>query len=248
MGRRPCHRGPHTAPAAWKWAKGGKLLPDYQNIQQARLFPINSRFCALSSSSSGEAEIPCYTPRNQPIMNPGLRLQKAQEFVSGLQLEWSECNQEQKLRAKRLQSPADFTWSPTEGDAPPGHRYTTTFRKEWELFVGTLPEPHKTAFSTFQHVMFNDDAMTNYMAIRKQQLSGNFSAHVSALFQHYAVCYGSSSEVADHTMIDVRSFILNNLPKPTQKTYIEKGTITGMGLGAFDRGGGYTGTMSCPND
>eukprot|EP00980_Cylindrotheca_fusiformis_P016289 scaffold4841_cov132-Cylindrotheca_fusiformis.AAC.2 len=179
-----------------------------------------------SSSSVSETDPSSFvsTPREKPVMNPKLQEQKAKDFVHGLGLQWSDCNLEQQKRAMKIQSP-DFTWGPTRGDAPPNHRYTTTFKEEWEKFIAHLPEPHKTAFSTFEHVFFDEDAITNFMVIRRQ-LSGICSAHASVLVQHYIESCRRTSQEANHEMLDISSFIRNDLPKEKQKRYVQEG-VTG---------------------
>eukprot|EP00980_Cylindrotheca_fusiformis_P010730 scaffold2410_cov116-Cylindrotheca_fusiformis.AAC.2 len=179
-----------------------------------------------SSSSVSETDPSSFvsTPRDQPVMAPELQEQKTKDFVHGLGLQWSDCNLEQQKRAMKFQSP-DFTWSPTRGDAPPNHRYTTTFKDEWEKFIAHLPEPHKTAFSTFEHVFFDEGAITNFMAIRRH-LSGICSAHASVLVQHYIESCRRASQEANHEMLDISSFIRNDLPKEKQKRYIQEG-VTG---------------------
>jgi hypothetical protein len=168
---------------------------------------------ALSSLSS-EFDPPV-TPRDQVIMTPQAREQKAEAFVVELGLQWSDLTEKQQVRAMKIQSP-DFTWSPTKDDAPPSSRYTTTFMAEWTKFVDDLPEPHKSAFSDFDNVFFDDEAATNYMAIRRQ-LSGICSAHSSVLYQHYIESCRRGSKNQNHKMLDVSSFIRNDLPKVTQK-------------------------------
>jgi hypothetical protein len=191
-----------------------------------------------SSSSSSSSEVdPPVTPRDQPTMTPEQREEKAKEFLLGLGLQWSDLNPKQQVRAQKIQS-LDFTWSPTKGDAPPHSRYTTTFEIEWTKFVDALPEPHKTAFSSFDNVFFDDEALTNYMAIRRQ-LSGICSAHASVLYQHYIESCRREIHDENHKMLDISSFIRNNRSQDIQKRYIEKGTI---GLSSLELTTHFTGT------
>eukprot|EP00980_Cylindrotheca_fusiformis_P010729 scaffold2410_cov116-Cylindrotheca_fusiformis.AAC.1 len=175
-----------------------------------------------SSSSVSETDPSSFvsTPRDKPVMTPELQEEKAKDFIHGLGLQWSECNQKQQIRAMKIQSP-DFTWSPTRGDAPPNRLYVTTFKEEWIKFIAHLPEPHKTAFSTFEHVFFDENAITNFMAIRRQ-LSGICSAHASVLVQHYIESCRRVSQEANHEMLDISWFIRNDLPKEKQKRYIQE--------------------------
>jgi hypothetical protein len=174
------------------------------------------------SSLSSECDPPV-TPRDQVIMTPQARKEKAEAFVVELGLQWSDLTHQQRVRAMKIQSP-DFTWSPTKDDAPPSSRYTTTFMAEWTNFVNNLPERHKLAFSDFNNVFFDDEAATNYMAIRRQ-LSGICSAHSSVLYQHYIeCCRRGPQQDQNHKMLDVSSFIRNDLPKDIQKRHVEDGT------------------------
>ena len=190
--------------------------------------PSLSALSIPSSSLSSESDVPV-TPRDQPIMTPEAREQKAKAFALAVGLQWSVLNEEQRVRARKIQSP-DFTWSPTRGEAPPNSRYTTTFAAEWEQFVATLPEPHKAAFTNFNNVFFDDEAVRNYMAIRRQ-LSGICSAHSSVLYQHYIESCRRGSQEENHKMLDMSSFIRNDLSPDIQKRYIQDGTT---GLGSFE--------------
>lgn len=178
-----------------------------------------------SSSSVSEVDLPFLTPRKQKVMTKEDREEKAKAFVREIGLNWSDLSSDQRIRARKIQSP-DFTWSPTKGDAPENERYTTTFKYEWERFVGGLPEMHRRALSTFEHVFFDEAAITDYMAIRLQ-LSGICSAHASVLGQHYIESCRRSPQKEDHTMLDISSFIRNQLPPDIQKRYILEG-VTGL--------------------
>jgi hypothetical protein len=193
---------------------------------------------SIPSSSSSEFDLP-FTPRDQPTMTPEECEQKAKAFVSDVGLQWSDLNAKQQGRAMQIQS-LDFTWSPTKGDAPPNSRYTTTFELEWYNFVAALPEPHKTVFSSFDSVFFDNEAVTNYMAIRRQ-LSGICSAHASVLYQHYIESCRKEIHDENHKMLDISSFIRKNRSQDIQKRYIEKGTI---GLSSLELTTSFTGTKT----
>lgn len=166
---------------------------------------VESLTIAPSDSTVSEKYLPV-TPRNQPIMTPEEREKKAKEFVLAVGLKWESINEEQRIRAMRIQSP-DFTFSPTQGgEAPPSKRYTTTFRKEWTDFLNSIKNTElQHAFSNFDNVFFNEDDIEKYMVIRRQR-SGVCSSHSSVTFQHYVKSCRSTSGEKNHKMIDISTY------------------------------------------
>lgn len=194
-----------------------------------------------SSSSTSETNYPCWTPRNQPIMTVDQREDNAKEYVDSLGLDWSLLSTSQQVRAKKIQSP-DFTWSPSRGD-PPNTRYTTNFQKEWNHFVEALSvDELRGAFSTCDHVFFNEEMISKSMAIRRQ-LSGSCCMHAAVLFQHYVQTCRRGPHKEHHRMLDASSFIRMGLPENCQRSYIEKGVIHGQTAKALIKR--ITGTDDC---
>ena len=161
-------------------------------------------------------------PQDQLIMTPDAHEEKAKAFAFGVRLQWSKLNENQWVQARKIQLP-DFTRSPTRGEAPVNLCFTTTFAAEWKKFVNTLLEPHKAAFTNYNNVFFDKEAVRNYMAIC-QQLSSICSAHSSVLYQHYIESCHRCSQEENHKMLDMSSFIQNDLLPDIQKQYIQDGT------------------------
>ena len=180
---------------------------------------------APASTTSNVSDTESLFTPHKPIKTPQEREEKARLFVESVGLNWIGLDPTQRTRAMKIQS-GDFTWSPTRGPAPPNSRYVATFSEEWEKFVAGLPEPHKTKLSdTFSNVFFDEEAVHNYMGMR-QQLSGICGSHACVLHQHYVESFRAPPlQEKNHKMLDISSFILNNLSTEKQKLYIEKGTI-----------------------
>ena len=198
----------------------------------------------LSSTTSStdtphSAETP-RTPTNQQIMSMAERERLAAEFVTELGLDWEGLTALKQYRAKRLMS-EDFSWSPGHGDTL---RYTTTFKKEFDTFVEKIEAMKRDEESKedegavkipsieFSWLFFDEEAIENYLVIRKQR-SGICCLHASVLLQHYLQCLRSADqETTNHRMLDISQFIRENLEPAKKKKYIETGAC-GLGSEEF---------------
>ena len=138
----------------------------------------------------------------------------------GFDFSYDELDDEGKLRANRLMSP-DRGWSPIKGEsvdkgASSSHEHTS-FRSEFDTFCNSVSEGPEW----MSRVFFDEAAMDEYMAIRRQR-AGICYMHAGAILQHYLQCKRATG-LKNHAMLDLSTYIRESMNKNEVSKYLQKG-------------------------